>query len=114
MVAAADTGSNASRRGERVDDEAAWTLPELQDLLDEWLIAGWQHRPHDSLRDPYLPRRAMSPNGKYASLVTAAGYLPLTLSGEDYLELLPVAWRSGRSWSGNTRTRTPNTTYAST
>ena len=29
----------------------------------------------------------------YAALVAAAGYLPLTLSGEDYLELLPVAWR---------------------
>jgi putative transposase len=91
---AAYTGSNTGRRGERVDDEAVWTIPELQDLLDEWLIAGWQHRPHDSLRDPYLPRRAMSPNDKYASLVAAAGYLPLTLTGEDYLELLPVAWRA--------------------
>ncbi len=26
---------------------------ELQDLLDEWLIVGWQHRPHDALRDPH-------------------------------------------------------------
>ena len=30
---------------------------------------------------------------EYAALVAAAGYLPLTLSGEDYLELLPVEWR---------------------
>jgi hypothetical protein len=29
----------------------------------------------------------------YASLVAAAGYLPMTLTGEDYLELLPVEWR---------------------
>ncbi|MEU2801665.1 Mu transposase C-terminal domain-containing protein [Streptomyces sp. NPDC006863] len=36
----------------------------------------------------------MSPNDKYASLVAAAGYLPLVLRGEDYLELLPVAWRA--------------------
>ena len=28
----------------------------------------------------------------YTALVAAAGYLPLTLSGEDYLELLPVQW----------------------
>ena len=35
----------------------------------------------------------LSPNEKYAALVAAAGYLPLTLTGEDYLELLPVAWR---------------------
>lgn len=88
------TGSNTGRRGPGVDGQAAWTLPELQDLLDEWLIAGWQHRPHDGLRDPYFPQRAMSPNDKYTSLVAAAGYLPLTLAGEDYLELLPVAWRT--------------------
>jgi putative transposase len=36
----------------------------------------------------------MSPNDKYTSLVSAAGYLPLVLSGEDYLELLPVKWRA--------------------
>ena len=54
---------------------------------------GWQPRPHDGLRDPLLPRRALSPNEMYAALVAAAGYLPLTLSGEDYLELLPVQWR---------------------
>ena len=59
-------------------EQAAWTLPELQDLLDEWLLAGWQARPHDALRDPLLPRRALSPNEKYAALVAAAGYLPLT------------------------------------
>ena len=38
-------------------------------------------------------RKVLSPNDKYAALVAAAGYLPLTLTGEDYLELLPVAWR---------------------
>ncbi|MGO4456594.1 Mu transposase C-terminal domain-containing protein [Streptomyces sp. M-16] len=88
------TGPNVSRRGERVEDQAVWTVPELQDLLDEWVLAGWQMRPHDALRDPFRPKKAMSPNDKYASLVAAAGYLPLVLRGEDYLELLPVAWRA--------------------
>jgi hypothetical protein len=36
----------------------------------------------------------MSPNDAYASQVAAAGYLPLVLTGEDYLELLPVAWHA--------------------
>lgn len=85
------TGSNTTLRG--TDVTAAWTIPQLQDLLDEWLLAGWQTRPHDALRDPLAPRRMLSPNEKYTSLVAAAGYLPLTLSGEDYLELLPVEWR---------------------
>jgi transposase InsO family protein len=88
---AAYTGSNTTLRG--LDAAGAWTLPELQDLLDEWLLVGWQPRPHDALRDPLLPRRALSPNEMYAALVAAAGYLPLTLSSEDYLELLPVEWR---------------------
>jgi len=88
---AAYTGSNTTLRG--TDVTAAWTLPELQDLLDEWLLAGWQTRPHDALRDPLQPKRTLSPNEKYAALAAAAGYLPLTLSGEDYLELLPVEWR---------------------
>ncbi len=85
------TGSNTTSRG--TDATGAWTVPELQDLLDEWLLAGWQPRPHDALRDPLMPKKALSPNEKYTALVAAAGYLPLTLSGEDYLELLPVEWR---------------------
>lgn len=89
---AAYTGPNTTLRG--TDATGAWTLPELQDLLDEWLVAGWQPRPHDALRDPSMPRRALSPNEKYTALVASAGYLPLTLSGEDYLELLPVEWRA--------------------
>ncbi|MFE6692281.1 hypothetical protein ACFVFQ_38320 [Streptomyces sp. NPDC057743] len=36
----------------------------------------------------------MSPNDTYASLVAAAGYLPLLPRGEDDLELLPVTWRA--------------------
>ncbi|AJT62578.1 hypothetical protein T261_0889 [Streptomyces lydicus] len=88
------TGRDVTRRGERVEQAAVWTIPELQNLLDEWLLAGWQTRPHDALRDPYRPGKAMSPNDKYASLVAACGYLPLVLRGEDYLELLPVAWRA--------------------
>jgi putative transposase len=86
------TGSNPTLRG--TDATGAWTVLELQELLDEWLLAGWQPRPHDALRDPLAPRRVLSPNEMYAALVAAAGYLPLTLSGEDYLELLPVHWRA--------------------
>ncbi len=91
---AAYTGSNVTSRGSNVDTAAAWTVGQLQDLLDEWLIAGWQHRPHDSLRDPFAPKKPVSPNDMYACLVAAAGYLPLALAGEDYLELLPIAWRT--------------------
>ena len=48
------TGSNTTLRGP--DAAGVWTLPELQDLFDEWLLV-WQARPHDALRDPFMPRR---------------------------------------------------------
>ncbi|WP_232788753.1 Mu transposase C-terminal domain-containing protein [Streptomyces odonnellii] len=70
----------------------------MQELLEEWITAKWQNRPHDGLRDPLAPGRAFSPNEKYAALVETAGYLPLALSVEDYLRLLPTRWRAVNSY----------------
>lgn len=87
------TGRDVTRRGRDVEEQAVWSMGELQDLFDQWVLTGWQPRPHDGLRHPDLPRTQLSPNEMYAALVAAAGYLPLALTGQDYLELLPVAWR---------------------
>ena len=51
-------------------------------------------RPHDSAPRPAGFRGGRVAEREYAALVAAAGYLPLTLTGEDYLELLPVNWRA--------------------
>lgn len=87
-------GRSVEYRGANPEREPLWSLMELQDLLDEWIIAGWQNRPHDGLRDPATPARAFTPNEKYAALVEAAGYVPLALSADDYIELLPATWRA--------------------
>jgi putative transposase len=68
-------------------------MAELQALLDEWVVAVWQNRPHEGLRDPLTPGRALTPNERYAALVAVAGYVPVPLGPEDYIELLPVTWR---------------------
>jgi transposase InsO family protein len=86
-------GRSADRRGRHVEDQPLWSLAELQELLDEWLLL-WLNRPHDGLRDPGHPGRAFTPNEKYASLVEAAGYLPVALTPGDYVELLPAEWRA--------------------
>jgi hypothetical protein len=86
------TGRSVDRRGRAVEQQPAWTVPELQELLDEWLII-WQQRPRDALRDPLATRRMLTPNERYAALVAVCGYLPLVLHSEDYLELLPVKRR---------------------
>ncbi|MGO4613756.1 Mu transposase C-terminal domain-containing protein [Nocardia sp. 2YAB30] len=91
---AAYTGRDVTRRGADVAERAVWSLPELQELFDEWVICGWQTRPHDGLRHPFNPDQAASPNDAYATLVAAAGYVPVALTGEDYIELLPADWRA--------------------
>ena len=88
------TGSNPDRRGRDLTDKPLWSMLELQELLDEWLIAFWQNRPHDGLRDPTQPARAFSPNQMYAALVESAGYVPVALKADDYIELLPARWRA--------------------
>jgi transposase InsO family protein len=86
-------GRSPDRRGRHVEDQPLWSMAELQELLDEWLLL-WLNRPHDGLRDPEHPGRAFTPNEKYAALVEAAGYVPVALRPDDYVELLPVEWRT--------------------
>ncbi|MGW0313996.1 transposase [Streptomyces flavidovirens] len=87
------TGSNMSERGSKVDQEPLWSLPEVQALLDEFL-AQWHHRPHEGLRHPLMPKRALSPNQMWAALLPVAGYVPVPLGSDDYVELLPVRWQA--------------------
>ncbi|WP_323178871.1 Mu transposase C-terminal domain-containing protein [Streptomyces sp. NBC_00568] len=87
------TGSDVTRRGRTVEREACFTLTELQDLLDEWLVH-YHHRPHDGLRHPVLPRTALPPHQMWGALVSVAGYVPVPLTRDDYLELLPVRWQA--------------------
>lgn len=99
-------GRNPDRRGRHVEDQPLWSLAELQELLDEWLIACWGNRPHDGLRDPAHPGRAFTPNERYAALLEAAGYVPLALSAEDHIELLPTAWRAVNAYGIKLHRRT--------
>ena len=88
---AAPTGAAAM-----VEGRPLWSMLELQDLLDEWLIAFWQNRPHDGLRDPVHPGQAFTPNEKYAALVETAGYVPVAL-GRRRLHRTAAAHDGGRS-----------------
>ncbi|MFE0272175.1 Mu transposase C-terminal domain-containing protein [Streptomyces sp. NPDC058992] len=87
------TGRSAEMRGKDPAAQAAWSIHELQELLQEWVVAVWQTRSHDGLRDPLMPNRPLSPNEKYAALVAAAGYVPVALSPEEYIQLMPREWR---------------------
>ncbi|MFD5390791.1 Mu transposase C-terminal domain-containing protein [Streptomyces sp. NPDC127074] len=84
------TGAHTGERGTDAEGEAVWTLGQLADMLQEWIICGWQVRAHDGLRHPMMTRRALSPNEMWASLVAVCGYVPVPLGREDYIELMPV------------------------
>ncbi len=86
-------GSSVERRGRNAEADAVWSMVELQALLDEWIVAVWQNRPHDGLRHALTPGKALTPNEQYAALVEATGYVPVALSANDYVELLPATWR---------------------
>jgi hypothetical protein len=58
------------------------------------------------LRHPLLPKTALTPNETWGALLGASGYVPLPLTGADYLELLPVRFHpvTGRGIRINHRT----------
>ncbi|WP_375401777.1 Mu transposase C-terminal domain-containing protein [uncultured Amnibacterium sp.] len=86
-------GRSVDRRGTNADQGAVWSMVELQDLLDEWIVAHWQNRPHDGLRHPLTPGAALTPNEQYAALLEVTGFVPVPLTADDYIALLPVTWR---------------------
>ncbi|MEU1212609.1 hypothetical protein ACFYSH_15330 [Streptomyces sp. NPDC005791] len=88
------TGSDVSQRGAAAEQDACWSLAKVQELLDEWVICGWQERAHEALWHPMMPRVAVSPNEMWAALVAVTGHVPVPLSGDDYVELLPVRWQA--------------------
>lgn len=98
-------GRSPDRRGRHVEDQPLWSMAELQELLDEWLLL-WLNRPHDGLRDPEHPGRAFTPNEKYAALVETAGYVAVALGPDDYVELLPAEWRAVNAYGIKLNRRT--------
>ncbi|MET8978987.1 transposase [Streptomyces sp. NPDC004539] len=87
------TGSNVSERGSKVEQEPLRTMAEIQALWDEFCVH-WHHRPHEGLRHPLMPKKALTPNQMWAALLPVTGYVPVPLTSDDYVELLPVAWRA--------------------
>ncbi|MEU3529551.1 Mu transposase C-terminal domain-containing protein [Streptomyces sp. NPDC038707] len=87
------TGKDLTHRGKHVAGERLWRIDQLNDFLQQWIALGWQQRPHEELRNPFLPSMPpRTPNQVFAAHVASSGYVPLRLSAEDRLRLLPTAW----------------------
>ncbi|WP_350352353.1 Mu transposase C-terminal domain-containing protein [Microbacterium sp. A8/3-1] len=88
------TGGSVADRGAHPKDDAVWTVDELQILLDLWVLTSWQTTPQSGLRLPDIPRRTLSPNQMYQVLAVAAPQVAVGLAEEDYIALMPIAWRT--------------------
>ncbi|MEU1286650.1 Mu transposase C-terminal domain-containing protein [Kitasatospora sp. NPDC005856] len=62
-------------------------------MLDQWIATEWQNRPTEGLRRPSMPACALTPNEMWGAMLGATGHVPLPLTGDDYIELLPVVWK---------------------
>lgn len=88
------TGGTVADRGAHPEADAVWTVDELQILLDLWVLTTWQTTPQSGLRLPDIPRRTLSPNQMYQALSVAAPQIPVGLTEDDYIALMPLAWRT--------------------
>ena len=87
-------GGSVAERGDRLEKGALLDVVTLAERFDEWVTRVWQNRPHDSLRDPMYPTVKLTPNEMYNASFDLAAQLPLPLTTEDFIELMPVEWRT--------------------
>lgn len=86
-------GRAVAHRGKHPETEAVWPLNVVQSLLDEWIVTVYQKKPHDGLRLPGAPRIQHSPNEIYRALSEVAPGNIRALTVEEWIALLPCAWR---------------------
>ncbi|MEV8135408.1 integrase [Microbacterium aurantiacum] len=86
-------GADVSGRGDEVEADAVYTVPQLEQIIREWVATVYHLRPHDSLEDPKLPGVKLSPAERYDQGLIVAGALRLPTDRNVLLELLPVVKR---------------------
>lgn len=92
-------GQSPEMRGDEVMDvDQLLTLEQLQELLEDWIAAVWQNRPHDALRDPRNPRLRLTPNQMVAAYRELVPELQIPLDADRYIAMLPTHWRAIHSY----------------
>lgn len=94
-------GRSVEHRGKDVAPHPAPTLLQTQELLDDWIAVHWMHRPHDGLRDPLRPRRALTPMETVTMLREITPELPIPFGREEYISLLPREERTLQDYGIN-------------
>lgn len=90
------TGGSVSSRGDKKPTkDDLLTVGEFAWLLDRWLVHIWQNTATAGLRDPRLGGGPLlSPNAEYEAMFPYIGFIPKSLSRNDYIGLLPTFTRT--------------------
>lgn len=94
-------GRSTEHRGKDLAPHPAPTLLQAQELLDDWIAVHRMHRPHDGLRDPLRPRRALTPMETVTMLREITPELPIPFGREEYISLLPSEERTMQDYGIN-------------
>ncbi|MER5733350.1 transposase [Streptomyces sp. NPDC002138] len=85
-------GRSHQKRGRGIERMPLYTLPELQQMAQEWVALEYQQTPDAGLRDPMRPGIVLSPNDMYAVQVARSGYRPVPLTAAQNRFFLPPRW----------------------
>jgi len=88
------TGGSVDRRGRNPASEDLLDVYTLAELFDRWVSVVWQNMQHEALRDPLHPHVVHSPNSMYMAMFDMTGYVPVPLTEDDYVALLPTVERT--------------------
>lgn len=86
-------GADVASRGQDPESEAVYTLPQLEQIIREWIATVYHVRPHAALSDPGMFGVKMSPAERYSQGLAVTGELRIPRNRNYLLELLPVAKR---------------------
>ena len=87
-------GPDVYSRGERIEDQAFYFIPELEQVIREWVATMYHLQPHEGLVDPAVPGLELSPADMFEHGVARAGRLRVPARHDLVYDFLPVAWRT--------------------
>lgn len=81
-------GRDPSHRGDAPEEEAVYTIFELEQLLHEWVSAVYHHRPQSGLRDPQNLARHLSPHQMFELYLATGGWVQYPQTQGDVFDFL--------------------------
>lgn len=86
-------GADVAARGAHPEGDTVYTLPQLEQIIREWVATVYHVRPHPALSDPGLHGVTMSPAERFRQGQAVTGELRIPRNRNYVLELLPVVKR---------------------